>query len=133
MALIQCPECGSEISDLASNCPRCGFKDISIQPNIENSKPVLNLKQATPKLSKKTLLISISAALIVVIGLAVCFYFQSNPSLSKSDKEKFNFAEEAYKNGENLLAYSLYAQLPDYEKASERMNSIEMPSPCFNS
>lgn len=25
MALIKCPECGKEISDLASNCPNCGF------------------------------------------------------------------------------------------------------------
>lgn len=25
MALIKCPECGKEISDLAKNCPNCGF------------------------------------------------------------------------------------------------------------
>lgn len=25
MALIKCPECGSEISDRAASCPRCGY------------------------------------------------------------------------------------------------------------
>ena len=25
MALINCPECGKEISDRAENCPHCGF------------------------------------------------------------------------------------------------------------
>ncbi len=25
MALIKCPECGSEVSDRAASCPRCGY------------------------------------------------------------------------------------------------------------
>ena len=25
MALIKCPECGKEISDKASRCPKCGY------------------------------------------------------------------------------------------------------------
>lgn len=25
MAIIQCPECGKEVSDKAGNCPHCGF------------------------------------------------------------------------------------------------------------
>ena len=25
MAMINCPECGKEISDQASNCPNCGY------------------------------------------------------------------------------------------------------------
>ncbi len=25
MALIKCPECGSEISDMATSCPQCGY------------------------------------------------------------------------------------------------------------
>lgn len=25
MALITCPECGKQISDLAQSCPNCGF------------------------------------------------------------------------------------------------------------
>lgn len=28
MALINCPECNNKISDTASNCPYCGFKQI---------------------------------------------------------------------------------------------------------
>ncbi len=26
MALIQCPECGAQVSDVASSCPECGYK-----------------------------------------------------------------------------------------------------------
>lgn len=25
MALINCPECGKEVSDKAANCPNCGY------------------------------------------------------------------------------------------------------------
>ena len=25
MALINCPECGKEVSDKATNCPNCGY------------------------------------------------------------------------------------------------------------
>jgi hypothetical protein len=26
MALVQCPECGNEISDTATSCPQCGYE-----------------------------------------------------------------------------------------------------------
>jgi Zn finger protein HypA/HybF involved in hydrogenase expression len=31
MALIQCEECGKEISDLALACPQCGFAHAAVQ------------------------------------------------------------------------------------------------------
>ena len=37
MALINCPECGKEISDKATNCPHCGYP-IS-EPSIPASEP----------------------------------------------------------------------------------------------
>lgn len=32
MALIQCPECGKEISDRAGNCPNCGYPIEALSP-----------------------------------------------------------------------------------------------------
>lgn len=128
MSLIRCPECSKEFSDLALSCPHCGYKnksELQSEESIHNSE--LREKQATRKFGKKSLFISICAVLLVIIGLTVYFYFQANPPLNKSEKEIFNTAEEAYKNDEYLLAYSLYAQLPDYQKAIKRMDSIEMP------
>ena len=128
MSLISCPECSNEISDLALSCPHCGYKnksELQSEESIHNSE--LQVKQAIRKFSKKSLFISICAVLLVIIGLTIYFYFQANPPLNKSEKEIFNTAEEAYKNDEYLLAYSLYAQLPDYQKAIKRMDSIEMP------
>lgn len=38
MSLMKCPECGSEISDLAENCPNCGFPiGFSSTPVTQNS------------------------------------------------------------------------------------------------
>lgn len=35
MALINCPECGAEISDTANKCPHCGYTLKSISKNIK--------------------------------------------------------------------------------------------------
>ena len=35
MALINCPECGKEISDIAQSCPNCG-RPMQISPNLNN-------------------------------------------------------------------------------------------------
>lgn len=49
MALIKCPECGKEISDLAKQCPNCGFpikSNNSPYPNISNNNyPGRNMQQ----------------------------------------------------------------------------------------
>jgi len=39
MALINCPECGNQISDKAVSCPHCGTPIAAIQSDI--SKPVV--------------------------------------------------------------------------------------------
>lgn len=36
MALIQCPECGKEISDQAASCPHCGYPISSKLENEQN-------------------------------------------------------------------------------------------------
>ena len=65
MALIKCPECGSEVSDKAETCPKCG---ISIQ------------KAVVKKSHKKLIIISIIVAvvLLIVIGGVAVWYLKEN-------------------------------------------------------
>lgn len=37
MALINCPECGKEISDKAASCPGCGFPTKNISPKLQTA------------------------------------------------------------------------------------------------
>ena len=40
MALIECSECKSNISEFAKMCPHCGFSELNTlqQPSLENAK-----------------------------------------------------------------------------------------------
>ena len=47
MALIKCPECGSEISDKAKMCPRCGCPVEEMNPNRPVMIKLCTLKAPT--------------------------------------------------------------------------------------
>ena len=40
MALIKCPECGKEISDMANSCPNCGYPIKENTQHNENTKKI---------------------------------------------------------------------------------------------
>lgn len=66
MALINCPECGKEISDMARNCPKCG------RP-MTNKIIIQNLNKKS-KVQKKTIrsasnMISLSLSLVIMIAI----------------------------------------------------------------
>lgn len=130
MAMIDCPECGTQISDKAESCPHCGYILRSLQNEDEISNGELSANTGIdPKqrrLSKKSMYILFGA---VAICACVCifFYLRANPPLSDADKETYAKANRAYENSEYLLAYSLYAKLPNYSKAVKKMDSIKMP------
>lgn len=48
MALIECPECGKEVSDQAKNCPNCGhpipISNYTNQNSKDSSKLIKHLK-----------------------------------------------------------------------------------------
>lgn len=46
MSLINCPECGKEISDLAENCPNCGFP-IKSNDSLYSNMPSNNYSNAS--------------------------------------------------------------------------------------
>ena len=73
MALVKCSECGADVSEKASICPKCGCPlDITKQVIFETQK----------KKSKRIIIVvaSILAVLIlVVVGMFVVNYY-NNPS-----------------------------------------------------
>jgi predicted nucleic acid-binding Zn-ribbon protein len=64
MALIICPECGKEISNLAEICPNCGCPKVHFSNNIpeetndvistENEKADLEIQEESNLVSEKT-------------------------------------------------------------------------------
>ena len=60
MALINCPECGKEISDTANKCPHCGYVRKSILKNISgNRKKILTISTTVVVIACVVLLASI--------------------------------------------------------------------------
>ena len=68
MALVQCPECGKEISDQAISCPNCGYT-MRKEENIANAV-VVPVKRAP---NKRLIVV----ACVVVLLAAVLVAFRS--------------------------------------------------------
>lgn len=58
MALIKCPECGKEISDMANFCPNCGFP-VSERTKSDSTKTTS--KRVCPKCNSGNIQISIES------------------------------------------------------------------------
>ena len=117
MALINCPECGQQVSDKAAICPHCGVAiagnpDIkasaskemttvnrSISPAVRKSPGASNIQQKP----KKNNTILVVAALIAVIIVGVGYFFYNNVN---NDNEL-----EAY---ENAMACNEAAIMQNY-------------------
>lgn len=104
MALIKCPECGKEISDLSEACIHCGYPlhsskvppTESVQHNVQNTKP----KRTQGKYAKDTKrpFIAGICVSIAVIGLLAIFYF------AQSDKAKLDCTETTSTESESTQA-----------------------------
>lgn len=92
MALIKCPECGKEISDMVKKCPNCGYK----------------LKQVDKKKIKKFGIIGVVLTILIIIGVIVGVNINKN-NQEKIDKEYHDqlveIGSKIYVNG---LVSSLY-------------------------
>lgn len=80
MALINCPECGKEISDQASVCPNCGVKIASSGIEIKS----------TPKKNFNGKLIIVAVILIAIVGvIAWNSYYQKYSKVNIIDTEAY--------------------------------------------
>ena len=69
MALINCPECGKEISDSATKCPNCGFNTRKVwKQQTQAEKSPDSLEKTWTKISKIMLIafVIIFAVLIIL-------------------------------------------------------------------
>ena len=76
MALIRCPECDREVSDIAKNCPHCGFplgviENVTEEPQktdgVHYARPNGSLPKREEKQKKK------GKGIWIVIGIIALF------------------------------------------------------------
>lgn len=75
MALINCPECGKQISDKAESCPNCGYR---IESTIEEKNEIPpTIKQEAKEIDKKISICYAIVAVLVVL-LFVCVGYSNS-------------------------------------------------------
>lgn len=108
MGLIKCPECQSEISDKAENCPKCGYP---IATNIQTAKQEDIKKEATPeqKAKRKKLIkracICGGIVIILCVAIAVIYYFANRENISISKAQEYTANKQYDKVIEVLEPY----------------------------
>lgn len=88
MALINCSECGKEISDKATTCPNCGAPTKKDTVYVE--RPAGQIKPQPKKKSNKGVIIGIVIAVILLIGL----FGGSEESEQSTESKNTNIVEE---------------------------------------
>ena len=109
MALINCPECGKQISDQAGACPNCGC------PIGESDLKAT--KKVNPKRKKAIILISCSVA-VLLVAIAVVYILLIKPTLL------YNEAVKEYERGNTQEAIEILDELPNNKKACALVNEI---------
>lgn len=111
MTLIKCSECGSDISDKANNCPKCGLP-ISSNKNIRKCSKcgdIISAKdkkcphcfsvegeyEKKPNKKKLLVILLIIAGILVTASIAVIILFVIN-SNSEDDKDKLTSYESLF-------------------------------------
>lgn len=83
MALIQCPECGKEISDKVKACPFCGYP---MEEDAGAPQPVAVTSisiQSDPAKRKKIITGVIAAIVVIIIAIAGFFAMQSSKAANE--------------------------------------------------
>lgn len=123
LALINCPECGKEISDKVTACPGCGYPFEDEQPGFERKKGQKLLNQRS--ISKKALYIILSV-LVIILAVGIVYYQQ----IIKPEK--------TYQTANRLLAESKYeeanailSQITEYKDVASIQNQIKYETQAF--
>ncbi len=125
MALIQCPECGKEISDKAGKCPHCGYPIEETENNVEKEtgkQEILDVNKETPKKKKslnKKVIITISAIIgAAVIGVGVYM-------VATADSRTYNQAKQLYEEANYKEAVEKFRKIEDYKNSKELIEKCE--------
>ena len=88
MALLNCSNCGGQISDKALSCPHCGAPGPAARTAAEASDTNTNTKnKRTGSRSNTPLVIAISAVAVVGIVLAVILLFRGDGGIKKAGSD----------------------------------------------
>lgn len=87
MALIKCPECGSDVSDKAASCPKCGFPIQNAPQNTPAPPPPPDGAESPEKRTngKKIALISV-AAVVIIAAVAAAAVYLSGSGIRNAEK-----------------------------------------------
>lgn len=111
MALIQCPECGKEISDSAKSCPNCGNPITSAEK-----------KNIRPKGMNKNLIIVVGIIVIIVVAFVLLLPTIKMVTLSPEQKYLYQVAEELrgnLLNADSLQIKEAYVKVNPKDEAKD--------------
>ena len=133
MAIIKCPECGQSVSDMAEQCPNCGYPihtNIMKCPECGNDVPK-NMdkcpncgfpikeegekKEEQKKKKKKITIISIVAAILIIVIGSVYFIYHTN-----TVKEQENAAWTQLQTSTNVIDFDHFiSEFPNGQHAED--------------
>ncbi len=114
MALINCPECGKEISDKSEKCIYCGFPLNNSKESETSGNTVQESKQKNNKIKIYVLVGILVAFIAVVIGILVA------KKIDQDKKEKtYAAAVEELDNKQIAAAKELFISIGDYSDAQD--------------
>ena len=70
MALISCPECGSQVSDKAKSCPSCAYP---INPEVPRQQSVTPPPEIIVKPKEGCFLQTLNVGCMIIAGIIVFF------------------------------------------------------------
>lgn len=99
MAIINCSECNSQISDKALACPKCGATSSA---KLKHIKSITELSNSEKKSKAKTRLVLIAVGIAFILSTGGFLIMQnknqeSSPWLQTIEKEKQDSLQEMYK------------------------------------
>ena len=129
MALINCPECGKEISDAASNCPHCGFpiedylNGVKIIPEEQTNQPI-NLGKVKNDSHRTTKMFSNMKTWKLVSGIIsmLLFAFVTFQSCAIGIANTIEENEEIKKRF--MEKYNKYCEIVNLDELKEEYNRV---------
>lgn len=129
MALMKCPECGNEISDMAKQCPMCGCPiNKRIINDKKHNKANSNEDSANGNVNELknnngVLKIAIAIICVSLVGIAVILSIAIvYPRYSVM--KQYKTAEKLVSEEEYIEAIEIYKKLGNYKDSEEKVNTV---------
>lgn len=97
MALVKCPQCGADISDLATRCPRCGIELHPTANTTAVNAPAAASAPATPTADaapSKRNAWSYMACAAAAVAFNIYVMFKQMESLDQMGRAKMTYADD---------------------------------------